>query len=178
MKRAVYRPACEPHYGLASAAYTHFTSPIRRYPDLVVHRMLKAQLTRRPERFDQEVAALPWIAEHSSNMERVAEKAARESQELKIVEYMERSVGQAFPAVVSGVTNYGVYVRLENTAEGLVPLKCLGREYFAFDPVLHRLTGEDTGTVYRLGQRLPVVLAAADPRSGRLDFRPARDGGR
>ena len=178
MKRAVYRPACEPHYGLASAAYTHFTSPIRRYPDLVVHRMLKAQLTRCPERFDQEVAALPWIAEHSSNMERVAEKAARESQELKIVEYMERSVGQAFPAVVSGVTNYGVYVRLENTAEGLVPLKCLGREYFAFDPVLHRLTGEDTGTVYRLGQRLPVILAAADPRSGRLDFRPAREGGR
>ena len=178
MKRAVYRPACEPHYGLASGAYTHFTSPIRRYPDLVVHRMLKAQLTRRPERFDQEVAALPWIAEHSSNMERVAEKAARESQELKIVEYMERSVGQAFPAVVSGVTSYGVYVRLENTAEGLVPMKSLGREYFAFDPVLHRLTGEDTGTVYRLGQRLPVVLAAADPRSGRLDFRPARDGGR
>ena len=178
MKRAVYRPACEPHYGLASGAYTHFTSPIRRYPDLVVHRMLKAQLTRRPERFDQEVAALPWIAEHSSNMERVAEKAARESQELKIVEYMERSVGQAFPAVVSGVTSYGVYVRLENTAEGLVPMKSLGREYFAFDPVLHRLTGEDTGTVYRLGQRLPVILAAADPRAGRLDFRPAREGGR
>ena len=175
MKRAVYRPVCDPHYGLASEAYTHFTSPIRRYPDLVVHRMLKAQLRRRPERFDQEVAALPWIAEHSSSMERVAEKAARESQELKIVEYMERAVGQAFPAVVSGVTTYGVYVRLENTAEGLVPLKNLGREYFSFDPVLHRLTGQDTGAVYRLGQRLPVVLTAADPRAGRLDFRPARE---
>lgn len=175
MKRAVYRPVCDPHFGLASEAYTHFTSPIRRYPDLVVHRMLKAQLRRRPERFDQEVAALPWIAEHSSSMERVAEKAARESQELKIVEYMERAVGQAFPAVVSGVTTYGVYVRLENTAEGLVPLRHLGREYFSFDPVLHRLTGQDTGTVYRLGQRLPVVLTAADPRAGRLDFRPARE---
>ena len=175
MKRAVYRPACEPHYGLASEAYAHFTSPIRRYPDLVVHRMLKAQLRRRPERFDQEVAALPWIAEHSSDMERVAEKAARESQELKIVEYMERAVGQAFPAVVSGVANYGVYVRLENTAEGLVPLKNLGREYFSFDPVLHRLTGQDSGAVYRLGQRLPVVLTSADPRAGRLDFRPARE---
>ncbi len=175
MKRAVYRPVCDPHYGLASEAYAHFTSPIRRYPDLVVHRMLKAQLRRRPERFDQEVAALPWIAEHSSSMERVAEKAARESQELKIVEYMERAVGQAFPAVVSGVATYGVYVRLENTAEGLVPLKNLGREYFSFDPVLHRLTGQDTGTVYRLGQRLPVVLTAADPRAGRLDFRPARE---
>lgn len=175
MKRAVYRPICEPHYGLASEAYTHFTSPIRRYPDLVVHRMLKAQRSRRPERFDQEVAALPWIAEHSSSMERVAEKAARESQELKIIEFMEREVGKAFSAVVSGVTTYGVYVRLENTAEGLIPLKSLGSEYFSFDPVLHRLTGQDTGTVYRLGQRLPVVLTSADLRRRQLDFRPARD---
>ena len=89
MKRAVYRPECGPHYGLASAAYTHFTSPIRRYPDLVVHRMLKALIGGRPARFDEEVAALPWVAEHSSKMERVAERAARESQEMKIVEYLE-----------------------------------------------------------------------------------------
>ena len=171
MKRAVYKPLCELHYGLASEAYAHFTSPIRRYPDLIVHRMLKAQLTKRPEKFDQEVAALPWISEHSSAMERVAEKAARESQELKLVEYMERFVGQAFSAVVSGVTTYGLYVRLENTAEGLVPLKNLGCEYFAYDPVLHRLTGQDSGDKYRLGQRLAVVLTPADERSGRLDFR-------
>ncbi|MEG0665235.1 ribonuclease R family protein [Gordonibacter sp.] len=176
MKRAVYSRDCEPHYGLASGAYTHFTSPIRRYPDLVVHRMLKAHLMRRPEKFDQEVAALPWIAEHASSMERVAEKAARESQELKMVEYMETEVGCAFSSVVSGVATYGVYVRLDNTAEGLVPLRCLGAEYFSYDPVLHRLTGQDTGAVYRLGQRLPVVLTAADPRSVRLDFRPVRVG--
>ena len=174
MKRAAYRPACEPHYGLASAAYVHFTSPIRRYPDLVVHRMLKALLGRRPEKFDQEVAALPWLAEHSSEMERVAEKAARESQEIKIIEYMEQFVGQAFSAVISGVAAYGVYVRLDNTAEGLVPMRHLGSEYFAFDPAQHRLTGQDTGTVYRLGQRIPVVLVEADPRRRRLDFRPAR----
>ena len=174
MKRAVYRPNCEPHYGLASGSYTHFTSPIRRYPDLVVHRMLKAQFTKRPERFDQEVSALSWIAEHSSDMERVAEKAARESQEIKIIEYLSASVGRSFSAVVSGVASYGVYVRLDNTAEGLIPLKNLGAEYFALDPVLHRLTGQDSGTTYRLGQRIPVVLTAADPRSRRLDFRPAR----
>ncbi len=158
MKRAVYRPACEPHYGLASSAYAHFTSPIRRYPDLVVHRMLKAQLTKRSERFDQEVAALPWIAEHSSDMERVAEKAARESQEIKIIEYLQAFVGQSFSAVVSGVATYGLYVRLDNTAEGLVPVRNLGPEYFAFDPVQHRLTGQDTGATYRLGQRLAVVF--------------------
>lgn len=177
MKRAVYRPICEPHYGLASQAYAHFTSPIRRYPDLVVHRMLKAQLVRRPQKFDQEVANLPWIAEHSSVMERVAEKAARESQESKIVEYMERELGATFSAVISGVTTYGLYVRLDNTAEGLVHIKDLGSEYFAFDPVLHRLTGQDTGAIYRLGQRLPVVLTVADPRSCRLDFRPVRSKG-
>ena len=174
MKRAVYRPACAPHYGLASDAYTHFTSPIRRYPDLVVHRMLKACLGGRPEKFDQEASALSWIAEHASDMERVAEKAARESQELKIIEYLERFVGQSFSAVVSGVTTYGVYVRLDNTAEGLVPMKNLGSEYFSLDPVQHRLTGQDTGVSYRLGQRLPVVLVSADPRARRLDFRPAR----
>lgn len=174
MKRAVYRPACAPHYGLASGVYTHFTSPIRRYPDLVVHRMLKAQCGGRPEKFDQEASALPWIAEHSSDMERVAEKAARESQELKIIEYLEQYIGQTFSAVVSGVTTYGVYVRLDNTAEGLIPMKSLGSEYFAFDPVQHRLTGQDTGVSYRLGQRLPVVLTAADPCARRLDFRPVR----
>lgn len=174
MKRAVYRPVCAPHYGLASEAYTHFTSPIRRYPDLVVHRMLKALCGGRPEKFDQETSALPWVAEHSSDMERVAEKAARESQELKIIEYLEQFVGQAFSATVSGVASYGVYVRLDNTAEGLIPLKNLGAEYFALDPVQHRLTGQDTGVSYRLGQRLLVVLTAADPRARRLDFRPAR----
>lgn len=174
MKRAVYRPVCEPHYGLASEAYTHFTSPIRRYPDLVVHRMLKAQMTRRPEKFDQEVAALTWIAEHSSDMERVAEKAARESQVLKMIEYLTAFVGQSFSAVVSGVTTYGVYVRLDTTAEGLIPVRNLGAEYFAFDPVQHRLTGQESGVTYRLGQRLPVVLTNADTRMRRLDFRPAR----
>ncbi len=174
MKRALYRPSCEPHYGLASSAYTHFTSPIRRYPDLVVHRMLKAQMGGRPEKFDQEAAALPWIAEHSSEMERVAEKAARESQEVKIIEYMEQFVGQTFSAVISGVAAYGAYVRLDNTAEGLVPMRHLGAEYFALDPVQHRLTGQETGATYRLGQRLPVVLVEADPRRRRLDFRPAR----
>lgn len=173
LKRAVYRPLCEPHYGLASAAYTHFTSPIRRYPDLVVHRMLRSQLTKRPEWFDQEVSSLAWLSEHSSAMECVAEAASRESHELKIIEYLERFIGQTFSAVVSGVASYGLFVRLENTAEGLVHMKDLGHEYFALDPVLYRLTGQDTGKVYHLGQRLSVVLVRADMHAHRLDFRLA-----
>lgn len=171
MKRAAYKPTCDGHFGLASEAYTHFTSPIRRYPDLVVHRMLRAQLTRRPQKFEQEVAALPWIAEHASDMERVAEKAARQSQELKLIEYMAGFLGEAFDASVSGVASYGMYVSLDNTAEGMVAARYLGDEYFACDAVRYQLVGQDSGKVFRLGQRVRVVLAAADAKAGRLDFR-------
>ncbi|MEC4176682.1 ribonuclease R [Adlercreutzia sp. R7] len=170
MKRAVYRPENLGHYGLASEAYCHFTSPIRRYPDLVVHRMLRAALTRRPEKFDQEVAALPWIAEHASDMERVADDAARASQQLKMIEYLQDYVGQRFSAVVSGVASFGLYVRLDCTAEGLLPVGALGDEYFAFDPVRYTLRGEETGRVYRLGQRVAVTLKTADPASSTLEF--------
>ena len=173
MKRADYRPACEGHYGLASAAYAHFTSPIRRYPDLVVHRMLKSLLFGRTELHDQQAAALPWLGRHCSRCEREAEAAARESQEIKLVELMEGQVGQAFSAVVSGVAPYGLYVRLGNTAEGLVPIRQLGREYFSFDAELRRLVGQDTGRIWRLGQRVAVVLARADARTATLDFRLA-----
>ena len=171
MKRAAYKPTCDGHFGLASEAYTHFTSPIRRYPDLVVHRMLRAQLTRRPQKFEQEVAALPWIAEHASDMERVAEKAARQSQELKLIEYMAGFFGEAFDATISGVASYGMYVSLDNTAEGMVAARYLGDEYFACDAVRYQLVGQDSGKVFRLGQRVRVVLAAADAKAGHLDFR-------
>ena len=173
MKRADYRPACEGHYGLASEAYAHFTSPIRRYPDLVVHRMLKALLFGRPELFDQEASALRWLGRHCSERERAADAAARESQELKLIELMESQVGEAFSAVVSGVAPYGLYVRLDNTAEGLVPARRLGPEYFSLDAELHRLVGQDTGRVWRLGQRVAVVLALADARRHVLEFRLA-----
>ena len=174
MKRAVYSPNLSEHYGLASAAYAHFTSPIRRYPDLVVHRMLRALLTKRPEKFDQEVANLPWIAEHSSEMERVAEQAARESQEAKIVELMEEHIGETFSALISGVATFGLFVRLDNTAEGVVEMDDLGHEYFILDPVRHMLTGSDTGKQYRLGRRVAVRLVEADRRTRQLRFRLKR----
>ncbi len=181
MKRAVYRPVNDGHYGLASKAYCHFTSPIRRYPDLVVHRMLKAALFKRPQLFDQEVAALAWIGEHSSYMERVAETAARESQTLKLAEYLEPRVGEAFAGVVSGVSSQGLFVRLERgvttelqlggAIEGFLPLRYLGPEYFMFDPDRYTLTGADTDQVFRLGQPLQVVLSRVDLATSRLDLR-------
>lgn len=173
MKRADYRPSCEGHYGLASEAYAHFTSPIRRYPDLVVHHMLKALLFGRSELHDQEASALRWLGRHCSEREREADAAARESQELKLIELMESQVGEAFSGVVSGVAPYGLYVRLDNTAEGLLPVRRLGTEYYSLDVELHRLVGQDSGRTWRLGQRIAVVLTLADARRHVLEFRLA-----
>ena len=174
MKRAVYREKNRGHYGLASATYCHFTSPIRRYPDLMVHRMLKAELFGRPERFDQMTTNLGWICEHSSGMEREADDAQRESEDLKLAEYLQRFVGQSFSAIVSGVSQGGLYARLENTAEGFIPVRTLGDDYFSFDAARYTLTGEETGARYRLGQRIAVVLFAVDPRVPQIDLRLAQ----
>lgn len=176
MKRAVYRPECDGHYGLASDAYVHFTSPIRRYPDLVVHHMLKALLFGRPELHDQETSALRWLGRHCSKREREADAAARESQELKLIELLETRVGESFSAVVSGVAPYGLYVRLDNTAEGILPVRKLGAEYFSHDADLHRLVGQDSGRIWRLGQRIAVTLTAADAQRRQLEFRLAGEG--
>ena len=174
MKRAVYREKNCGHYGLASATYCHFTSPIRRYPDLMVHRMLKAELFGRPERVAQMTTNLGWICEHSSGMEREADDAQRESEELKLAEYLQRFVGQTFSALVSGVSQGGLYARLENTAEGFIPVRTLGDDYFSFDAARYTLTGEETGARYRLGQRIAVVLFAVDPRVPQIDLRLAQ----
>ncbi|MEE0245736.1 ribonuclease R family protein [Ellagibacter isourolithinifaciens] len=174
MKRAAYREKNCGHYGLASATYCHFTSPIRRYPDLMVHRMLKAELFGRPERFDQMTTNLGWICEHSSGMEREADDAQRESEELKLAEYLQRFVGQSFSAIVSGVSQGGLYARLENTAEGFIPVRTLGDDYFSFDAARYALTGEETGARYRLGQRIAVVLFAVDSRVPQIDLRLAQ----
>ncbi len=169
MKRAVYSPVNKGHYGLASSCYCHFTSPIRRYPDLIVHRMLALHLegVRDAPLPEKELAA---IAEHASKMERIADDAARESQELKIIEYLGDYIGMKFSGVVSGVTTAGLFVELENTAEGIIPVRTLGNEYFAFDPKRHTLTGQESGVRYRLGQRIAVTLVEADPRLQKLEF--------
>ncbi len=173
MQRACYKPYCDAHYGLAEDAYCHFTSPIRRYPDLVVHRMLKARLLGRDGSYEQQVHNLDWLASHSSHMERLAESASRESQEMKLIEYLKDSCGMSFAGLISGVSSHCVYVSLENTAEAMVPLSYLGDEYFSYDGLRHMLIGEDTGSVYRLGQKLQVQLVEADPLERRLIARPS-----
>ena len=172
MQRAVYRPTCDGHFGLASERYCHFTSPIRRYPDLVVHRMLKAHVAGElPLTYDAQCRALPEIASHASRQERVAEAAERETQELMLVSYMARFVGETFEGIVSGVATHGIFVRLENTVEGVVQMRDLGAEYFALDPLAHKLTGQDTGRVLRLGQRVRVLLVDAPAHATKLALR-------
>lgn len=172
MKRAVYRDACERHFGLASDAYAHFTSPIRRYPDLMVHRLVKTALFGRTQETSAIEHALASIAEHASDAERTADEAARESQELKLYELLSQHTGERAEGMISGVAASGFFVRLENTAEGFVSLG--GREeYFALDATRRTLTGSDSLTVYRLGMRVRVLIAAVYPYERRADFKLA-----
>ncbi len=162
MERARYSTNPQEHFGLASAHYCHFTSPIRRYPDLMVHRLLKDAAAMEGQ--------LDWLAEHSSKMERRAEQAERDSVNLKICEYMERKVGEEFVGTISTVHAYGFFVRLDNTAEGFVRFDPVKHEHFRFDPKLQTLMGEETGRTYRLGQRVKVTLKQVNLRDQTIDF--------
>lgn len=175
LERARYSAELEGHFGLASEAYTHFTSPIRRYPDLIVHRLLRAQLTDTLES-DRAVLAmtaeLPWLAEHSSFMEREAEAAENESVRFKLCELMADHVGEEFGAVVTGVASYGLFVQLENTAEGLVHIDSLGEDRLRYDGNRHALIGERRGVIYRLGSEMRVRLTSVSLGDVRMDFEP------
>ncbi len=171
MKRAVYRSDQSAHYGLALEYYCHFTSPIRRYPDLLVHRLLKEQIFGKTETSEAQKNALTWMAEHSSKMERVAARAEKESQMTKLVELMQAEVGKEFEALVSGVSTFGLTLRLKNTAQGTLSIDELGDEYFSYDPTRYTLTGCDSGRRFRLGQKIRVVLFSADPRQRKLVFK-------
>lgn len=174
MMRAVYAPRNEGHYGLGLEAYCHFTSPIRRYPDLIVHRALKEALGFSQPGMRFQAESLTWLCEHSSERERVAEAAAFDSQKVKMAEYMEQFVGDEFEGLVVSVVSYGFYVRLDNCVEGLVPVRTLGDEYFVYDEDRHTLRGADTLTTYRLGHRVRVRLASVDVRLARIDFSVVR----
>ncbi len=171
MKRALYQAEVDSHYGLALETYCHFTSPIRRYPDLLVHRMCKEVFFGHSSTYEAQKNALSWMAEHSSKMEREDDKAARDSQLVKIVEYLERDIGTIFDGVITQVSTFGVRVRLECSASGLISLDDLGDEYFSYDAQRHVLTGVDTGCTYRLGQSMKVRLVGIHPRERRVDLK-------
>ncbi len=172
MKQAKYTVECSGHFGLACQYYCHFTSPIRRYPDLQIHRIIKEQLRGRlsEKRLEHYQEKLPAVAERSSKMERRAEEAERETDKLKKAEYMESHIGEIFEGVISGITSWGVYVELPNTVEGMIHVSKLPGDYFYYDESTYEMVGQDTGMKYRLGESLKVCVDSVERMTRSIDF--------
>lgn len=178
LKQARYTTTCEGHFGLAAKYYCHFTSPIRRYPDLQIHRIIKENLHGRlnDKRIAHYNSILNEVALSCSKFERRADEAEREVEKLKKVEYMLPFKGQIFEGVISGVTNHGLYVELPNTVEGTIDMEDLNDDYYIYNELQYQLVGEHTKKTYSLGQRITVKLIRADKMLRMISFVPVNKG--
>lgn len=178
MQKAVYSEENKGHFGLAFDDYTHFTSPIRRYPDLFIHRMIKLVLSGTLDKETKErlFAEVTQLADSCSGTERNAEEAERESIDLKVTEYMSRFVGESFTGIVSSVTSFGLFVRLENGAEGLLRYESFTNDYYEFDPDRLMARSSRTGKKIRIGDPYKVIVAACDIAMRKIEFVPAEAG--
>jgi len=172
MKQARYSPENQGHFGLSARYYCHFTSPIRRYPDLQIHRIIKENLhgkltDARGEHFDK---ILPAVCEQSSKTERRAQEAEREVEKLKKAQFMRKHIGEVWEGVISGVTAYGFYVELPNTVEGMVHVNNLDDDYYVFQEASYQLVGEMSGRTFCLGQKVKVVVNSVDLELKSIDF--------
>lgn len=172
LKKAKYSSQPDVHFGLASRYYSHFTAPIRRYPDLVIHRIIKENLKGRltPNRQEYLEGVLPDIADHTSMTERRAEEAEREVEDMKKAQYMSDKIGEKYEGIISSLTNFGIFVQLENTIEGLVHFRNMLDDYYNFDEDNYYIIGERTGRIYRLGDVVKVEVVGADPLRRNIDF--------
>ena len=173
MQQARYSEQSLGHFGLAARYYTHFTSPIRRYPDLIVHRLLRETFATGSLPLDRQErlkTVLPEIADHTSNRERLATEAERETTDMKKIEYMAQFVGEEFTGVISGVTAFGIFVELDNGVEGLVHVSTMTNDYYEYVEEQYAMIGERTRTQYRLGDEVEVILARANVEERNLDF--------
>lgn len=173
MKQAKYASQSVGHFGLATQFYTHFTAPIRRYPDLIVHRLIRTYLFNQD--MDKNTLSywrenLPDIAKHTSEMERRAVDAERETDDLKKAEFMLDKIGEEFDGIISSVTNFGMFVELENTVEGLIHVSYLVDDYYHYDDRSHALIGEHTATIYRVGDEVKVRVVQVNMEERTIDF--------
>ncbi|WP_430742401.1 ribonuclease R [Bacillus atrophaeus] len=173
MKQAKYDPESLGHFGLSTEFYTHFTSPIRRYPDLIVHRLIRTYLINgKVDEATREKWAerLPEIADHTSTMERRAVDAERETDDLKKAEFMLDKIGEEFDGMISSVTNFGMFVELPNTIEGLIHVSFMTDDYYRFDEQHFAMIGERTGNVYRIGDEITVKVVDVNKEERNIDF--------
>ena len=176
MQKAIYKSENLGHYGLASQCYTHFTSPIRRYPDTTVHRLLSTYLfeknmsTSTLKHWEEK---LVYIAEHSSSREKASVDCEREVEDMKMAEYMESHIGEEYEGMISTVTNFGMFVELDNLIEGLVPIKDMN-DFFHYDEEHMTLTGERSHVKYRIGERVIVKVVRASKEEKMIDFEVVR----
>ena len=175
LKVARYEAENKGHFGIAGKFYCHFTSPIRSYPDLYIHRIISKyiednyNIDKKYEEIEKELAVK--YAETSSEREKTAQKAERDSIDMKKAEYMEDKIGEEYEGIVSGVTEFGLFVELENTVEGLIRFEDLGNEYFEYDEMHKQLIGEQTRTTYKLGDKIKVQVIDANKTSRRIRFK-------
>lgn len=172
MKQAKYTPENTGHFGLAAQYYCHFTSPIRRYPDLQIHRIIKETLRGRmnENRMEHYESILPEVTKHASQMERRAEEAERETIRLKKAEYMEQHIGEVFAGVISSITKWGMYVELENTVEGLIHVTNMHDDHYDYYEDRFEMIGEHTRKSYKLGQKVYVRVLDTDCLQRKIDF--------
>lgn len=174
LKVARYEAQNKGHFGIASKYYCHFTSPIRRYPDLYIHRIISNYINNNynisEEYKEKENELAVKYAESSSEREKIAQKAERDSIDLKKAEYMQDKIGEKYEGIISGVTNFGVFVQLENTVEGLIRFENLGNEYFEYDDMHKILIGEQTKKVYKMGDKVKIQVIEANKTLRRVGF--------
>lgn len=180
LKVARYESENKGHFGIASKYYCHFTSPIRRYPDLFIHRIISRYLKQgyilNEEEKEKYAAQATKYAEISSECEKIAQKVERESVDIKIAEYMEGHIGEEYDGIISSITSFGVFVELENTAQGLIRFDKLGDEYFIYDENMKTLLGEKTKTMYHIGDKMHIRVIRADKLSRQIDFEKVEQG--
>lgn len=173
LKQAKYDPSSIGHFGLSTKFYTHFTAPIRRYPDLTVHRLIRKYLIEgdmSPKTIKYWKENMAEIARHSSEKERAAVDAEREVEDLKKAEFMADKIGEVYDGVISSVTSFGLFVQLENTVEGLVHVSYMLDDYYHYTEEHQALIGEMTGKVYRIGDKVKVKVTNVNIDERSIDF--------